>query len=59
MLDNKVIPVKLGDSVQIPLGAKHRMRNTGSSVLEFIEVQTGSYFGEDDITRFEDDYKRI
>ena len=59
VLDNRVIPVKLGDSVQIPLGAKHRMRNTGSSVLEFIEVQTGSYFGEDDITRFEDDYKRI
>ncbi len=59
VLNNKVIPVKLGDSIQIPLGAKHRMRNTGASVLEFIEVQTGSYFGEDDITRFEDDYKRI
>ncbi len=59
VLDNKVISVKLGDSVQIPLGAKHRMRNTGNSVLEFIEVQTGSYFGEDDITRFEDDYNRV
>ena len=59
VLDNKTISVKLGDSIQIPQGAKHRMRNTGSSVLEFIEVQTGSYFGEDDITRFEDDYKRI
>ncbi len=59
VLNNKVIPVKSGDSVQIPLGAKHRIRNTSSIVLEFIEVQTGSYFGEDDIVRFEDDYNRI
>ena len=59
VLDNTVIPVKQGESVQIPLGAKHRIRNTGNSVLEFIEVQTGSYFGEDDITRFEDDYNRV
>ena len=39
--------------------SKHRMFNSGNSVLVFIEVQTGSYFGEDDIVRLEDDYKRI
>ncbi len=59
ILNNATILVRAGDSVQIPLGAKHRIRNTGDKVLEFIEVQTGSYFGEDDITRFEDDYNRV
>lgn len=59
VLNSTTIIVQAGDSVQIPLGAKHRIRNTGDMVLEFIEVQTGSYFGEDDITRFEDDYNRV
>jgi mannose-1-phosphate guanylyltransferase/mannose-6-phosphate isomerase len=59
ILNDKVIKVKEGQSIEIPMGAKHRMRNTESTVLEFVEVQTGSYFGEDDITRFEDDYSRI
>lgn len=58
VLDDQVIPVKAGSYVKIPLAAKHRMRNTGSNPLEFIEVQLGSYFGEDDITRYQDDYKR-
>tara|TARA_B100001093_G_C26356193_1_gene812437 strand:- start:58 stop:408 length:351 start_codon:yes stop_codon:yes gene_type:complete len=48
-----------GDTVLIPLGAKHRIENKGTEKLIFIEVQTGSYFGEDDIVRVEDDYNRI
>jgi mannose-1-phosphate guanylyltransferase/mannose-1-phosphate guanylyltransferase/mannose-6-phosphate isomerase len=47
-----------GDSVFIPTKTKHRIRNCGSLPLVFIEVQTGSYFGEDDIVRFQDDYQR-
>jgi mannose-1-phosphate guanylyltransferase/mannose-6-phosphate isomerase len=58
VLNDQVIPVKSGTYVHIPLGAKHRMRNTGTQALEFIEVQLGSYFGEDDITRYQDDYGR-
>ncbi len=44
--------------IYIPIGATHRMENPGKIPLELIEVQTGSYFGEDDIIRIEDDYKR-
>jgi mannose-1-phosphate guanylyltransferase/mannose-6-phosphate isomerase len=51
--------LKIGEHIHIPLGAKHRMANLGNETLEFIEVQTGTYFGEDDITRYEDDYGRI
>jgi mannose-6-phosphate isomerase-like protein (cupin superfamily) len=59
VLDDKVIPVRAGSYVFIPLQAKHRMRNTGTQPLKFVEVQTGSYFGEDDIIRYQDDYKRV
>jgi mannose-1-phosphate guanylyltransferase/mannose-6-phosphate isomerase len=45
-------------SVYIPIGAKHRLENPGKIDLELIEVQTGSYLGEDDIIRIEDDYRR-
>jgi mannose-1-phosphate guanylyltransferase/mannose-6-phosphate isomerase len=45
-------------STYIPLGEKHRLRNPGSIPLEIIEVQSGSYLGEDDIVRFEDVYGR-
>jgi mannose-6-phosphate isomerase len=57
-LDEKLIKVHEGVSVDIPRGAKHRIQNTGGSVLTFIEVQTGDYFGEDDIERFDDDFGR-
>ena len=40
------------------IGAVHRLENPGKIQLELIEVQTGSYFGEDDIIRIEDDYQR-
>lgn len=46
------------ESIYIPIGAVHRMENPGKIPLELIEVQTGSYLGEDDIIRIEDDYKR-
>ncbi|MFC1485709.1 phosphomannose isomerase type II C-terminal cupin domain [Candidatus Latescibacterota bacterium] len=48
-----------GMSVDIPCGARHRITNTGNGLLVFIEVQTGDYFGEDDIERFEDDFGRV
>jgi mannose-1-phosphate guanylyltransferase / mannose-6-phosphate isomerase len=46
------------ESVYIPIGARHRLENPGKIDLELIEVQTGSYLGEDDIVRIEDDYRR-
>ena len=52
------IPVNVGDSVDIPQRAIHRVENTGDVPLVFIEVQRGEYFGEDDIERFEDDFGR-
>jgi len=45
--------------IYIPHGTKHRMKNLGSVLASVIEIQTGTYFGEDDITRFEDDYNRV
>ena len=49
---------KCGESVDIPRGSAHRIENSGNVDLSFIEVQTGEYFGEDDIERLEDDYGR-
>jgi mannose-1-phosphate guanylyltransferase/mannose-6-phosphate isomerase len=46
------------ESIYIPIGAVHRLENPGKILLELIEVQTGSYLGEDDIIRIEDDYQR-
>jgi len=46
-------------SVYLPLGATHRLENVGKFNLELIEVQTGSYLGEDDIVRLEDVYGRM
>ena len=46
------------ESVYIPLGATHRLTNPGKIPLELIEVQSGSYLGEDDIVRFQDIYNR-
>ncbi len=57
-LDDKVHQLKAGEHIYIPLKAKHRIANPTSEVMEFIEVQTGSYFGEDDIIRYQDDYGR-
>lgn len=58
-LDGIIRTIKPGESIFVPSGTKHRIRNPHpSAVLEFIEVQVGSYFGEDDIIRYQDDYKR-
>ena len=57
-LDNHEASMMGGESVDIPRGTKHRIENSGPDKLVFIEVQTGDYFGEDDIERFEDDYGR-
>ncbi len=46
------------ESTYIPLGVKHRLENAGDGLLEIIEVQSGSYLGEDDIVRFDDDFGR-
>ncbi len=56
--DKEEIHLSAGQAVDIPEGAWHRIKNPGRKPLVFIEVQTGSYFGEDDITRAEDDYGR-
>jgi mannose-1-phosphate guanylyltransferase/mannose-6-phosphate isomerase len=54
----KVILLTENQSTYIPLGVTHRLRNPGRLPLELIEVQSGSYLGEDDIVRFEDNYGR-
>ena len=56
--DDKVFPLDENQSTYIPLGAKHRLENIGQEPLHLIEVQSGSYLGEDDIVRFEDTYGR-
>ena len=55
---NKVLLLAENQSTYIPLGETHRLRNPGKVPLEIIEVQSGSYLGEDDIVRFEDTYGR-
>jgi len=50
--------IPYGHSIHIPLGDKHRMVNKTNTDVKVIEVQVGSYFGEDDIKRIEDDYGR-
>lgn len=57
-LDDKEHVLKQGQHIFIPQMCKHRIFNPTQSSLEFIEVQVGSYFGEDDITRYQDDYGR-
>jgi mannose-1-phosphate guanylyltransferase/mannose-6-phosphate isomerase len=57
-IGEKVRAVHENESVYIPIGSVHRLANKGKISLELIEVQTGSYFGEDDIERLDDVYKR-
>ena len=57
-LDGKNTIVEPGQTIQITRGVKHRVEAIGKEDLTFIEVQTGDYFGEDDIVRLEDDYER-
>jgi mannose-1-phosphate guanylyltransferase/mannose-6-phosphate isomerase len=57
-IDDKTMKVYENESVYIPIGATHRLANPGKIPLKVIEVQSGSYLGEDDIVRFDDDYHR-
>jgi mannose-1-phosphate guanylyltransferase/mannose-6-phosphate isomerase len=56
--DDDVFDLHANQSTYIPIGAKHRLENPGTEVLELIEVQSGDYLGEDDIVRYEDVYGR-
>ncbi len=56
---DKVQTLKENESVYIPLETKHRLENPGREPLSIIEVQSGSYLGEDDIVRFDDVYGRV
>ena len=58
-LDGGDITVGCGETVDIPVGAAHRIENPGTDTLVFIEIQRGDYLGEDDITRLEDDFGRV
>jgi hypothetical protein len=57
-VNDLVKTVHENESIYVPIGAVHRLENPGKILLELIEVQTGRYFGEDDIIRIEDDYRR-
>ena len=58
LIDGEKKTIQYGDCIQISKKSKHRISNNSDSLLIFIEVQTGTYFGEDDIVRIEDDYSR-
>jgi mannose-6-phosphate isomerase len=57
-VDGAVTVAHAGESVDVAVGAKHRLANEGPEPLVIVEVQRGDYTGEDDITRYEDDYGR-
>ena len=57
-LDGQVFTKLAGETVDVGVGVLHRIGNEGPEELVFVEVQTGTYFGEDDIERIEDDYSR-
>jgi mannose-1-phosphate guanylyltransferase / mannose-6-phosphate isomerase len=56
---DSVVVLTENQSADIPLGQTHRLANPGKIALEIIEVQSGTYLGEDDIVRFEDTYSRV
>ena len=57
-IDDRITELKINESIFIPVNSKHRLENKSDMKLNIIEIQTGSYFGEDDIERYEDDYNR-
>jgi len=57
-LDDREINVSAGEAIDIAVGSAHRVENPGEELLVFIEVQRGSYLGEDDIVRLQDDFGR-
>jgi mannose-6-phosphate isomerase len=57
-IDTREVALRIGDHIDIPRGTLHRLENSGDGNVVFIEVQTGDYFGEDDIERIDDDFGR-
>ena len=57
-LDGREIILSEGQTIDVPVGVAHRIENAGETPLVFIEIQTGAYFGEDDIVRLQDDFGR-
>jgi mannose-6-phosphate isomerase len=57
-IDGDVKVLNAGESVDFGIGVAHRIANIGDTDVVFVEVQTGTYFGEDDIERLEDDFER-
>ena len=57
-IDGRISFLKENESIYVPLGSKHRLSNPSDEILVLIEVQSGSYLGEDDIVRFKDNYNR-
>jgi len=58
-LDDRDTMVATGQAIDIAIGSAHRVENPGADTLIFIEVQRGSYLGEDDIVRLQDDFGRV
>lgn len=58
-VDDLDYSLNVGEHIFIKRKQKHRVANVGNGILKFVEVQTGEYFGEDDIVRIEDDYRRM
>jgi mannose-6-phosphate isomerase-like protein (cupin superfamily) len=58
-LDGNEHMIPPGGTIDVPVGAAHRIENIGGEVLVFIEIQRGSYLGEDDIERLQDDFGRL
>jgi mannose-1-phosphate guanylyltransferase/mannose-6-phosphate isomerase len=57
-VNSDVRPIHENESIYVPIGSTHRLANPGKIPLELIEVQVGSYLGEDDIVRLDDVYDR-
>ena len=58
VIDGQSFTKVAGETVEVDVGQLHRIGNSGSQELVFVEIQTGTYFGEDDIERIQDDYAR-
>ncbi|MCS7079994.1 MAG: phosphomannose isomerase type II C-terminal cupin domain [Chloracidobacterium sp.] len=58
-LDGDERLVRVGEAVDVPIGAAHRIANPGAELLVLIEIQRGDYLGEDDIIRLQDDFGRV
>jgi mannose-6-phosphate isomerase-like protein (cupin superfamily) len=58
-LDGQETTIATGGTIDVPIGAAHRIENVGDGILVFIEIQRGAYLGEDDIQRLQDDFGRL